>query len=264
MDLMLKSHLRKILKEIIMKFRVFTSFILAVFFCAGTLFPQISSKKKIYMDVAHGQRFWNDPAGMVSGAGNDLGRVKYMTDQFVKTASSVDAELLYLKSEIKSGDLSDCDLLYIHVPSAKYTPGEIETITRYLHKGGSLFLVMEEDHWSTLKDANVNDIISPFGIQFGEVSPDSGVGGYTKAGLITENALKITFQKGRTIKGGTPFCFSSQSEEYPFGIFKRLEGGGKIIVMGDGMTSLYMTSWKGVDDYQCSEFMHDVFKWLLN
>lgn len=27
---------------------------------------------------------------------------------------------------------------------------------------------------------------------------------------------------------------------------------------------LYMTSWQGVNDYQCSEFMNDVFKWLLN
>jgi len=43
-----------------------------------------------------------------------------------------------------------------------------------------------------------------------------------------------------------------------------LKKGGKIIVMGDGMVSLYMTGWKGVNDYQCSEFMHDAFKWLLD
>ena len=46
--------------------------------------------------------------------------------------------------------------------------------------------------------------------------------------------------------------------------YKKLKNGGKIIVMGDGMVSLYMTSWDNVNDYQCSEFMHDVFKWLLN
>jgi len=248
----------------IMNLGVFTSSLLTAFFCVNTLFPQTSSQKKIYMDIAHGQRFWNDPAGMVSGAGNNLGRVKYMTDQFVKTASSVDAELLYLKGEIKPEDLSDCDLLYIHIPSSKYTPGEIKAITQYLSNGGSLFLVMDEDYWSTLEDANANDIISPFGIQFGKESPDSAVGGYTKAGLITEKSLKMTYQKGRTIEGGTPFCFNKQSEEYSFGVFKKLKNGGKIVVMGDGMTSLYMTSWKGVDDYQCAEFMHDVFKWLLN
>ena len=255
---------KKAERRSIMNLGVFTSFLLTAFFCVNTLFSQASFQKKIYMDLAHGQKFWNDPTGMVSGAGNNLGRVKYMTDQFVTTASSVGAELFYLKSEIKPTDLSHCDLLYIHIPSSKYAPGEIEAITLYLDKGGSLFLVMDEDYWSTLEDANVNDIIRPFGIQFGEVSPDSGVGGYTRAGLITEKALKITYQEGRIIQGGTPFCFSSQGEEYPFGVFKKLKGGGKIIVMGDGMTSLYMTSWKGVNDYQCAEFMHDIFKWLLD
>jgi hypothetical protein len=246
-----------------MKLRVITSFLLALFFCTNALFPQTFSKKKIYMDLAHGQKFWNDPTGMVNGAGNNLGRVKYMTDEFVKTASSLQAQLFYLKSEIKPQDLSGCDLLFIHIPSLKYSPGEIKAITQYLNNGGSLFLVMDEDYWSTLEAANVNDIIKPFGIQLGKESPDSAVGGYTKAGLITEKSLKITYQTGRTITGGTPFCFSNQSEEYPFGVFKKLKSGGKIIVMGDGMTSLYMTSWKGVNDYQCAEFMHDVFKWLL-
>lgn len=243
--------------------RLLTSLLLTVFVCANALFPQTSSKKKIYMDLGHGQKFWNDPAGMVNGAGNNIGRVKNLTDQFLKTASSVHAELFYLKSEIKAKDLSKCNLLYIHIPSLKYAPGDIRAITEYLNKGGSLFLVMDEDYWSTLENTNVNDIIKPFGIQFGKESPDSAVGGYTQAGLITEKSLKITYEKGRTITGGTPFCFNNQSQEYPFGVFKQLKNGGRIVVMGDGMTSLYMTSWKGVDDYQCSEFMHDVFKWLL-
>jgi hypothetical protein len=246
-----------------MKIGFINSLLLALIFSANALIPQ-NSVKRIYMDLAHGEKFWNDPAEMVSGAGNDSGRVKYMTDQFIKTASSVNAELCYLKSVIRPDDLSDCDLLYIHIPSSKYASSEIKAITQYLNQGGSLFLVMDEDYWSTLKDANVNEIIEAVGIQFGKESPDSAVGGYTKAGLITEKSLKITYQQGRSITGGQPFCFNNQSEEYPFGVFKKLETGGKIVVMGDGMTSLYMTSWRGVNDYQCAEFMHDVFKWLLN
>jgi hypothetical protein len=246
------------------KFRIIISFLLVLFFCTNALLPQTPSKKKIYMDLAHGQKFWNDPAAMVQGAGSDQGRAKYMTEQLVKTASAVHAELFYIKSEIKPQDLADCNLFFVHIPSSKYTPGEIKAITQYLKKGGSLFLVMDEDYWSTLEDANVNDIIRPFGIQFGKVSPDSAVGGYTKAGLITEKVLKITYQEGRTIQGGTPFCFNHQSEDYPFGVFTTSKNGGRIIVMGDGMTSLYMTSWKGVNDYQCTEFMHDVLAWLLH
>ena len=222
-----------------------------------------SPKYRILMDIAHNQKFWNDPEAMKGKDANQIERVKYMTNQFVKTASSLDAGLIYLKEEIKPEHLANCNLLFIHIPSAKYNPDEIKAITEYLNKGGSLFLVMDEDYWSTLKQTNVNDIISPFGIRFSGQSPDTLSGGYTKAGFITGKSLKITYQGGRIVEGGTPFCFNNQTEQYPFGTFMQLKNGGRIIVMGDGMVSLYMTSWKGVNDYQCEEFMHDVFKWLL-
>jgi hypothetical protein len=233
-------------------------------FLSGPVFSQNTSKKKIYMDIAHGQKFWNDPTDMKGQDQNWINRVKYMTDQILKTASSVNSELFYLKDEIEPDNLSDCDLLFIHIPSLKYSPEEVKTIQEYLQNGGSLFLVMDEDYWSTLKDANVNDILKPFDIQFGKQSPDTTLGGRTKAGLITKNSLKISYYYGRIIEGGTPFCFNSLNENYPFGVYKNLKNGGKIIVMGDGMTSLYMTSWKGVKDFQCSEFMNDTFKWSLS
>ena len=245
-----------------MNCKLFSIFLLTSFVLINTTFSQSSSKKKIYMDIAHGQKFWNDPADMDGQDENWVNRIKYMTDQFLKTASSVNADLYYLKDEIKPKDLSGCDLLFIHIPSSKYTPDEVKAIDDYLKNGGSLFLVMDEDFWSTLENTNVNDIIKPFGIQFGKQSSDTTLGGITKAGPITEKPLKITYYGGRIIKGGTPFCFNKNGE-YPFGIYKSLKNGGKIIVMGDGMTSLYMTSWKGVSDFQCAEFMHDAFKWLL-
>jgi len=247
-----------------MNSKCYIFFFLSLILFTNTIFSLTSPKKKIYMDIAHGQKFWNDPADMKGQDENWVNRVKYMTDQLLKTASSVNAELFYLKDEIKPGNLADCDLLFIHIPSKKYTADEVKAITQYLNNGGSLFLVMDEDYWSTLNDANVNDIIKPFDIQFGEQSPDTTLGGVTKAGIITKKPLKISYYYGRIINGGTPFCFNNKNEEYPFGVYKSLKNGGKIIVMGDGMTSLYMTSWKGVNDFQCAEFMHDAFKWLLN
>ena len=65
------------------------------------------------------------------------------------------------------------------------------------------------------------------------------------------------------VEGCTPFCYSNQTEVNPFGIYKEVGDGGRIIAMGDGMVSLYMTSWEGVTNYQCSEFMHDALAWLL-
>jgi hypothetical protein len=230
--------------------------------CANAQTPT-PAKYRICMDVAHQQKFWNDPADMAGMDAKFIERVKYMTGEFVKTATSVDARLSYLKTEITAKGLEGCDLLFIHIPSAKYTPGEASAISKYLASGGSLFLVMDQDMWSTLEQVNANDLIRPFGIQFGGESPDSLAGGHTKAGLITDKGLKISYHGARTVTGGTPFCFNDRSDDYPFGTFKQVENGGKIIVMGDGMVSLYMTSWEGVQDYQCQEFMQDVFRWLL-
>jgi hypothetical protein len=221
------------------------------------------AKHRICMDVAHQQRFWRDPADMSGMDAKMIERVKYMTGEFVKTATSVDASLSYLKKEIQPKDLEGCDLLFTHIPSAKYTPGEVSAISKYIASGGSLFLVMDQDMWSTLEQTNVNDLIGPFGIQIGGEGPDSQAGGHTKAGLITDKRLKISYHGARTVTGGTPFCFNDRSDTHPFGTFLEVKNGGKIVVMGDGMVSLYMTSWEGVQDYQCQEFMQAVFRWLL-
>lgn len=221
-----------------------------------------TNRPSIYLDIAHGQRFWNDPQDMVKTAGNDLERVKYLTAQMETTAATVNASIDYLKSEINSQALSNCDLLFIHIPSTSYSKEEANAITEYVRNGGSLFLVMDADYWSTLAQTKVNDIISPFDIQFGGNSADTLSGGYTKAGVLTSKPLKVTYHGARTLSGGTSFCFNTQSQE-PFGTYKEANNGGKVVIMGDGMVSLYMTSWKDVTDYQCQEFMQDVFQWLL-
>jgi hypothetical protein len=217
-------------------------------------------KHRICIDVAHRQRFWADPADADEKM---VARVKYMTGEMLKSAAAVDATLSYVKKEVTPDGLKGCDLLFIHIPSAKYTPGEVGAITKYISGGGSLFLVMDQDSWSTLDQTGVNDLIRPFGLQFGGESPDSQAGGHTNAGLITDTRLKISYHGARTVTGGTPFAFNDRSDAHPFGTFLEVKNGGKIIVMGDGMVSLYMTSWEGVQDYQCQEFMQAAFRWLV-
>jgi hypothetical protein len=228
------------------------------------LFAQTPSpKNKILIDIAHKQRFFNDPERMTGMAVDQVKRMVYVTNCLNETASSVDGELSYISGIIEPSLLASCKLLFIHTPASMYTVDEVKAIIKYVRNGGSLFLVMDEDYWSTLKQTNVNDIIRPFGIQYGQHSPDTLVGGYTDVGVITSKKLKIAYATGRIVMGGTPFCFSNQTREYPFGTYKVLKNGGKIIVMGDGMTSLYMTNWKDVTGFQCMEFMHDTFYWLL-
>lgn len=219
-----------------------------------------AATNRICIDVAHKPIFWGDPADVDP---RKLERVTYMTGELTKTAAAVDASLSYLKKEITPADLKGCDVVFIHIPSAKYTAAEASALSAHVAAGGSLFLVMDQDSWSTLEQTQVNEAIRPFGVQFGGESPDSQSGGHTKAGLVTDKPLKISYHGARTVTGGTPFAFNDRSDANPFGVFKEVGKGGKIVVMGDGMTSLYMTAWEGVQDYQCQEFMQAVFRWLL-
>ena len=240
-----------------------TSVILTIVFIPILFAQADNNKRQVYLDIGHGQKFWNNPQEMVENAGGHLERAKYLKDQMEVTSAAVGASISYLKPEITAQKLDDCDLLFIHTPSAQYSKEEVDAIIKYVRNGGSLFLIMDADYWTDLEKTNVNDIVSPFGFQFGGNSADTLSGGHAKVGgPITKDPLKVIYHGARTLSGGTPFCFSNQSQE-PFGAYKDLEDGGKIVVMGDGMVSLYMTSWAGVKDYPSQKFMQHVFKWLL-
>jgi hypothetical protein len=152
----------------------------------------------------------------------------------------------------------------MHMPSTPFSADEVKAITDFVKGGGSLFIVMEVDYWATLAQCNVNDIVTPLGITFKADNPDGqSSGGYSKEGKVAKKKLPIPYHGARMVEGGTPFAYSDKTNENPFGVYKEVGKGGKVVAMGDGMVSLYMTSWEGVDNYQCSEFMNDVVGWLL-
>ena len=220
-----------------------------------------SPEQDILIDVAHGQKFWKD---IFLPENSNLQREKYLASEIEKTITPFNGQIGFINTKINKEILSDCKVLFIHVPTMKYSKNEILSITQFIRNGGSLFLVMEEDYWTTLEQTNVNDIISPFEMQFGGLISDSTTGGHTKEGKLTKQSIKIPYQGGRIVKGGIPFCFSNASDDIFFGTYKKIENGGKIVIMGDGMVSLYMNSWEDVKDYQCREFMTDVFDWLMH
>lgn len=218
----------------------------------------------IAVDVAHGQIFWGDPNQTEDFDENRANRVQYLSSQLQANANTVDAEQYFLHDEITNEDLEINDLLFIHVPSAQYSESEVQAIHDFLNNGGSLFLAFDVDGWSTLEQTNLNDIIRPYGITFGSDSPDTEVGAATRSSKVTEESIKIPYHGGRIVNGGTPFAFTTGPEEVPFAVFTELDGGGKIVVMGDAMAPLYMNSWQGVDDYQTEKFMEDVIQWLID
>jgi hypothetical protein len=237
-----------------------TTCVLLLCACFGS---NLLAQKKILVDVAHGQKFYSDPADKISTELVPTDRLEYMTGELTKNAAAHNATLTYLKTPITKEALSKTDLLFIHIPSIKYSVDECKVIKQYLENGGSLFIVIEEDYWATLDQVNANDILAPFGIKFSIDSPDKTVGGHATEGKITKKKYAIPFHGARLVEGGTPFAFSNKTEPSSFAVYTEVKGGGKIIAMGEAMVSLYMTSWQDVNNYECTPFMQDVVGWLL-
>ncbi|MDC0584494.1 GldG family protein [Bacteroidales bacterium] len=221
-------------------------------------------KKKILFDVSHKIQFYVQMEDTANAKPWQIKRNQYILNQMTQNANALNAEVVIHREKIKADYLKDCDLLYLRAPKSQFSTDEISAIHNYLNNGGSLFMVMDVDYWVTLEETNVNDILAPYDIRYEGTSPDTLSGGYSIVSAITEKSWKIPFHGGRLVKGGTPFCYNIQSKENPHGVYKELKGGGKIIVLGDGMVTLYMNQWKDVKDYQCSGFMEEVFAWLLN
>jgi hypothetical protein len=228
-----------------------------------TLAQSNVSRKKVLIDVGHGQRFYRDPADTNGQDPDFMKRVKYLTGEVKKNASKLNREMGFIKAPITAQGLANCDILFIHAPSAQFSADEVKAIQQFVDKGGALFLVIDVDYWSTLAQTNVNDIVKPYDIVFKtDNAEDQSDGGHTNPGPVTTKRFSIPYHGARLVEGGTPFCYSNATDKNPFGVYKEVKKG-KIIAMGDGMASLYMNEWKDVNNYQCSEFMHDVFAWLL-
>jgi hypothetical protein len=60
---------------------------------------------------------------------------------------------------------------------------------------------------------------------------------------------QVAFSGGRAVEGGTAFAYQLDKEgkpAQPFGAYTRLSPGGRIVVLGEGMASLYLGDPNGV------------------
>jgi hypothetical protein len=219
---------------------------------------QGASRLRLVFDQAHGEQ---PPPGQLDAIAKKLG-----------------LEIQTSSAPITDEALRSARILYLRAPSKEFTAAETEAVVAFVKGGGSLLLVLDEERRQSLEKTRVNNLITPFGMR---LTPDTGDlhnnGAIAKAGEINKADREVPFDGGRAVEGGTAFAFQLDKEgkpAQPFGAYKRVDNGGGIIVLGEGMASLFLgdpagvrlsggpntpTTYWGKDS---AIFMEEVLTWL--
>jgi hypothetical protein len=220
--------------------------------------PEIAGSKTIYFDRAHGEAPW-PPQMMAVGK-----RVGY---QLEPGSGPITAEAL-----------ARCRLLYLRAPNKAFQDSEKQAIISFVKAGGSLLLVLDEEERQKLAVVGANDMIEPFGLKLsGDTPRIVNTGAIAKAGEINKADREIPYDGGRQVFGGTPFAYQLDREgnsAQPSAAYAKLANGARIVVMGEGMASLFLgvpegvrltveptnPKWWGKDSLI---FMEEVLSWVL-
>jgi hypothetical protein len=165
-------------------------------------------------------------------------------------AKKLGLEVHTSKEPITAATLEGARLLYLRAPSGEFTESEAAAITAFVKGGGSLLLVLDEERRQSLEKTRVNQLLASFGLK---LTPDTEYlhnnGAIAKAGEINQADRQVPFSGGRAVEGGTPFAYQLDKDGkpwHPFGAYKRVDGGGRVVVLGEGMASLFLGDPKAV------------------
>jgi hypothetical protein len=194
------------------------------------VWAQAAGPVRLLFDQAHGEQ---PPPGQLSAIAKKFGM------EIQTSAEPINAKVL-----------DGSRILYLRAPSKEFTATETEAIVAFVKGGGSLLLVLDEERRQSLEKTGVNNLISPFGMR---LTPDTeylhNTGAVAKAGEINKADREVPFSGGRAVEGGTAFAFQLDKEgkpSQPFGAYKRLDTGGRIVVLGEAMATLLLGDPNGV------------------
>ena len=183
--------------------------------------------------------------------------------------------------ELNEALLSEADLLVILSPLNRervttkrdLTSVERKDIVNYVQNGGRLILFMDEEHRVDMKAFGGNDIVVPFGMEYGiDLPPKPNAGATTVKSEVIQNEYELSYSGSRSITGGTPISRMNSDAAPVHGAYVKLDSNGKIAAFGETMTGLMMGGveatfpngmkvvWKGKDD---ATFMKELMEWML-
>ena len=177
--------------------------------------------------------------------------------------------------------LRGSQLAYFRAPNGTFTESEKAAIVAHVNSGGSLLVVLDEEKRQSLDKTGINDILAPFGMKLsGDTPRIANTGAIAKAGEINRADRQVPYDGGGEIIGGTPFAYQldrNGNPAQPYAAYKKLDNGGRIVVMAEGMASIFLGSPDGVRLYEdpvnpgdtkwwgkdSRVFMEEVLAWLL-
>ncbi|MGJ8681785.1 hypothetical protein [Paraglaciecola sp.] len=225
-------------------------------------FSIASEEPLILVDLAHGERSSHP--------------------KLRKLASELNVSIVEATSAITPKSLKGVSVLYLRAPNTYFEPAEQKAIVEFVKQGGALFLVIDEEERQSLDKTKVNNLLTPFSMMLTQDTPYlHNAGAVSTVSDINKQIRELPFSGGRAIVGGTPFAFQvdkNGNQGLPFAAFKSIKNGGRIVVLGEGMVTIFMgkkdaqrmsgefrnprkTTYWGKDSYV---FMQEIFTWLIH
>lgn len=150
---------------------------------------------------------------------------------------------------------------------------EISSIIIFVKNGGRLIFFTDEDRRMNIDAFGANEIVKPFGMEFGNDFPMArNVGAISFVGEFIKGRYELPYSGSRELKGGIPISVMNAEGGNVHGAYIKLDNGGKLAAFGETMVGLFIggvkfempdgTSlvWKGKDNYQ---FMKELIGWML-
>lgn len=177
---------------------------------------------------------------------------------------------------ISSEKLKSIHALVLFSPTRSFSASEKEDILSYLKSGGSLLLIFDEEKRMSLENVGVNDLLIPFGMKLtGDIPVPHNCGAIAEQSVVCAARRELPFSGGRAVTGGTVISRVYDDQEYVHAAWATLPGGGKLIVMSDGMAGLQLGSADGIRFHgtgpgdskywgkDSAVFMEEIFSFLI-
>jgi len=152
--------------------------------------------------------------------------------------------------------------------------GEINAIVSFVENGGSLIIFTDEDRRIDMDAFGANEIVRPFGMEFGDDLPGiRNAGAVSFIGEFIVGRYELPYSGAREIFGGIPLSVKDAPGGHVHGAYVQLENGGKVAAFGETMVGLFIGGvsfempdgntivWKGKDNKQ---FMKELIAWALS